>query len=214
MNYQKIYDNFISTRTHQPEGQYIEVHHIVPRSLGGSDNNSNLIRLTGREHYFAHLLLAKIHGGSMWQAIFLMGKRCGINSHKYEHLKVKAAKAHSLRMKGRIAHNKGSTTPANVREKQRQAKLGKRLTDSHRDKLRNALAKRERDAEWAANISKGLQGHSVPDSVRAKISDTLKGNIPCNKGVKQPLVECPHCGKTGGETVMMRWHFNNCKFVK
>lgn len=36
-----------------------ETHHIVPRSLGGSDEPTNLIDLTLREHYIAHWMLWK-----------------------------------------------------------------------------------------------------------------------------------------------------------
>lgn len=27
----------------------------------------------------------------------------------------------------------------------------------------------------------------------------------------RPLITCPHCGKTGGNSLMKRWHFGNCK---
>ncbi|AGY47597.1 HNH homing endonuclease [Salmonella phage Maynard] len=37
-----------------PEGSYLEKHHIVPRSLGGSDDEDNLILLTPEDHYTAH----------------------------------------------------------------------------------------------------------------------------------------------------------------
>jgi hypothetical protein len=60
MNYKKIYDNLIKYRQQNilSDG-YIERHHIVPRSLGGSDEETNIVALTGREHYVAHLLLAR-----------------------------------------------------------------------------------------------------------------------------------------------------------
>lgn len=38
---------------------YYEKHHIVPRSLGGSNDKDNLVKLTAREHYVCHLLLVK-----------------------------------------------------------------------------------------------------------------------------------------------------------
>lgn len=32
------------------------------------------------------------------------------------------------------------------------------------------------------------------------------------KGREKPIVLCPHCGKTGGgQALMNRWHFDNCK---
>jgi len=61
VNYQKIYDNLIEKRQIETPSGYTEKHHIVPRSLGGTDDSSNLVALTGREHFVAHLLLHKIH---------------------------------------------------------------------------------------------------------------------------------------------------------
>ena len=37
-----------------------EIHHIIPKSLGGSNEKENLVCLTIREHYIAHLLLIKM----------------------------------------------------------------------------------------------------------------------------------------------------------
>jgi len=76
MDYQKIYTAFIADRRtteHLAEILgYSEKHHIVPRSLGGDDTPGNLIRLTPEDHFFAHLLLAKIHGGELWAPIAFM----------------------------------------------------------------------------------------------------------------------------------------------
>jgi len=61
MDYLRIYDRFIASRkaNQTPSCAYVEVHHIKPRSLGGTDEPDNLIRLTPEDHFFAHLLLAK-----------------------------------------------------------------------------------------------------------------------------------------------------------
>jgi hypothetical protein len=42
---------------------YFETHHIIPRCLGGSDDPKNLINLTAREHFIAHLCLVRIYPG-------------------------------------------------------------------------------------------------------------------------------------------------------
>lgn len=42
------------------EDVYCERHHIIPRSIGGEDDESNLVNLLPREHFFAHLLLTKM----------------------------------------------------------------------------------------------------------------------------------------------------------
>lgn len=39
---------------------YTERHHIIPRSLGGNDDCTNIVRLTTREHFIAHLLLCRM----------------------------------------------------------------------------------------------------------------------------------------------------------
>jgi hypothetical protein len=43
---------------------YTEKHHIIPKCLGGSDEQSNLVNLTPEEHYIAHQLLVKIYPNS------------------------------------------------------------------------------------------------------------------------------------------------------
>ena len=53
---------------------YTEAHHILPRSLGGGDDQSNIVRLTPKAHFLAHRLLARIHGGKMWAALAYMSR--------------------------------------------------------------------------------------------------------------------------------------------
>ena len=64
MNYEKIYNSLIEKRQqevlHYNKDYKNEQHHIVPRSCGGSNNKENLVYLTCREHFIAHLLLVKI----------------------------------------------------------------------------------------------------------------------------------------------------------
>lgn len=63
MNYKAIYDDLILNALTRP-GQltgFTELHHIIPRSHGGSDENDNLVELTLKEHCLAHKLLNKIY---------------------------------------------------------------------------------------------------------------------------------------------------------
>jgi len=81
MNYERIYNEFILDRREKQDelclsGEYMERHHIIPRAKNGTDNFENLILLTAEDHIRAHLLLAKIHGGTMWGPIFyILGNR-------------------------------------------------------------------------------------------------------------------------------------------
>lgn len=63
MNYQRIYNSIIerSRLRSLPSTTYIEVHHVIPRCAGGTDDADNLVRLTAEEHYVAHQLLIKIY---------------------------------------------------------------------------------------------------------------------------------------------------------
>ena len=82
MNYQKHYSLLIQkAQNRSTPNCYIECHHILPKALGGSDDSFNLVHLTAREHFIAHLLLAKIHGGKMWFAVNMMAKRCAGHSN-------------------------------------------------------------------------------------------------------------------------------------
>lgn len=40
---------------------YVEIHHIIPRSLGGTDEITNLVEVLPEEHIFLHMLRYKIY---------------------------------------------------------------------------------------------------------------------------------------------------------
>lgn len=72
MNYKRIYDEFIADRRLKEKMAmtgYFERHHIIPKSMGGLDDASNLISLTAEDHVHAHLILAKAYGGSQWYSV-------------------------------------------------------------------------------------------------------------------------------------------------
>lgn len=75
MDYKKIYDEFINKRRNRQleNNEYYEKHHILPKSLGGSNDDDNLIYLNLREHYFAHELLERIYlSKEMSYALYMM----------------------------------------------------------------------------------------------------------------------------------------------
>lgn len=71
MDYIKHYRNLIESRIKlsrsKKDGNYYEKHHIIPKCLGGSNRKENLILLTAKEHFIAHLLLhyARPHSKSL-----------------------------------------------------------------------------------------------------------------------------------------------------
>lgn len=96
--YLKWYNNIILNRQNNPLiGGYKEKHHIIPRSLGGSNEHTNLIYLTAREHYICHMLLVEIYRKDKESFLkmlsaFMMMKTRSINSKLYEKYKIEYSK--------------------------------------------------------------------------------------------------------------------------
>jgi DNA-directed RNA polymerase subunit RPC12/RpoP len=92
MNYVTHYTSLIERAKLRKLDCYKESHHIVPKSLGGTNDPSNLVDLTAREHYIAHILLAKIHGGTLWHAVNLMGRLKKYSNRCYEKARIEHSK--------------------------------------------------------------------------------------------------------------------------
>ena len=65
--YSRIYRKLVESRKtigrdFKPRCGY-EKHHIIPKSLGGTDKKDNIVVLTPREHCVAHMLLARMYNG-------------------------------------------------------------------------------------------------------------------------------------------------------
>lgn len=63
--YTKYYNNIIKTAKNRilEEHIYFEKHHIIPKSLGGSNKKENIVKLTAKEHFICHRLLVKMTDG-------------------------------------------------------------------------------------------------------------------------------------------------------
>lgn len=154
MNYFLAYQRLIAKAKARvcPEG-YVERHHILPRALGGSDDSSNLVALTAKEHFVAHVLLAKIHGGIMWQAVIVMkgGKNRYCNSRLFE-----IARRHAFFEREKLIKQKRLKDPAF------DAYMNKVRSDATKHRVEGYQAAagerfKERfiaDSEFASKISK------------------------------------------------------------
>ena len=61
MNHEQIYNALISRARSREESKDYEKHHIIPRCMNGSNDDTNLCNLTPREHFIAHQLLTKMY---------------------------------------------------------------------------------------------------------------------------------------------------------
>jgi hypothetical protein len=169
MNYKKIYDNLILSRSKLARNKYdgiFEKHHIIPRCLGGSNKKENLILLTPKEHLFAHLLLSKIYTGKekskMSFALLMMCNRNKsiVSSRQYE----TARKLVRDLMSGKNHYFYGKRLTKETREKMSKAHLGIEKSEVHK-----------------SNISKGRKGIIFSDKHKLNISKSHKGKIPSEK---------------------------------
>lgn len=176
MNYSKIYNNIInigkSRGINKPDGYY-EYHHIVPKCLGGEDNEENLVWLTAKEHFICHALLCKIHTNiSLIYAFNMMHVDSKfhvryINSRLYE---INRAKMSAI-MRNRIISEE-------TRLKMSVAKKGKPLLESHINNMKLAAKnKPPLSVESRLKISESNKGHSVSEELRKKISECHKGRV-------------------------------------
>jgi hypothetical protein len=58
--YFRIIDNAKLQGRSKGGGTYYESHHVIPKSMGGSDATDNRVLLTAREHFICHALLVKM----------------------------------------------------------------------------------------------------------------------------------------------------------
>jgi len=198
--YTRYYYNIINNAKARSIDGYSEQHHIIPKSLGGSNDKSNLVALTPREHFICHWLLTKMLPKSPEQkklyhafSAFNMSsstQQRQISSKQYQIL----SKASKIALKGNT-HNKGKVRSAEANEKQRQTMLAKYKTQKHK----NAGKTYDELYSNAAERKAKLKGPRGPRK---------------NPPGPQALVTCPCCGKTGGVSNMKRYHFDNCSVQK
>jgi len=105
LNYLKIYQKLINKTKHREKQKEsgFEIHHIIPRSVGGTNASNNLTKLTYREHFVAHLLLTKIYPKSdallysAWKFSYSKdGHNKVANSRTHKKLKEKYVKTQRL----------------------------------------------------------------------------------------------------------------------
>ena len=210
---------------------YTENHHIVPKSLGGSDLQENLVKLTAREHFVCHWLLTKMvenkkHKYQMWNAFSCMLYRENVSQERYkvtskifENIKKEGAKIKSVKYSGSNNPMFGKTHSEEAVDKIRKTHLGKKRTEqacknislSRLGKSKSESHKISLKESWNKNREK-RSGVNHPGHGKA-LDSARKEKI--RQGVlNMPLHTCEHCSKTTTKGNYKRWHSDNCKVVK
>jgi len=158
---------------------YTEKHHIIPRSLGGSNSADNLIELTAREHLICHWLLIKMTKGEAYYKMLCALNAMRMNGHKeyitsrlYEEIKNKLSIEQSKRYRGANNPNFGVTVKGTIR--------AKKIGDANRGNTAwNKGIKMSEETK--RKISKSKKGYKHTAESKLKNSLSNKG---VNKGTK------------------------------
>lgn len=201
--YTAWYNNIIAkARARVNQTGYTEKHHIIPKSLGGTNDPENLVKLTAKEHFVCHRLLVKMTTGeskrkmsnAAWGMANLrnayQSERYKVNSRIYAQLKAGYKKDPASIEKMRLKL-KGRKKPPRTPE--HSAKLGIYVRTAEHKKQISEFRKSQ----------KGLQTRT--DDTKQKMSDW-------QKGVPKPKVPCEHCGKLASLMNYRKWHGDKCKF--
>ena len=186
------YNSIVNRAQNRTISGYVEKHHIIPKSFGGSNKKENLVVLTAREHYVCHLLLTKMVSGKyrakMIFALSLIKSKVKHNSRLYESLKIEGNKARSIYMTNRIvsiesrtklsSSRKGKYMGANnsfygkTHSAQSRAKIADRdyltITGGNNVKAKQVLV----NGQVFDSISTAVRILKIPQST---IADVLKG---------------------------------------
>lgn len=199
MDHQAVYDALM-VRSVERDGidGYVERHHIRPKSLFPDlkDDPSNIVILTAREHFIAHLLLAKIYGGVMAFAAQSMALNGRYGARRYAWLREDAAAYMSESRKGSGNPMFGRKWSSEQIAKRIQSRTGKPsplrgriISESHRQKIKEAQRdrpSRPHSDETRARISRAKQGQPSPQKGIPLSIERRRYLSEINTGKKRP----------------------------
>ena len=157
---------------------YTEKHHIIPKSFGGSDSKSNIIRLTAREHFICHWLLTKmVSGKDRYTAICALSKmRCASANQQRYQSKITNRVYESLRKDLAIRLREINATMVRkpiseeTRRKMSIAQKGRVVSKETRARMSLAQTGKIASEETKLKISKATTGKLVSDETKARMS--------------------------------------------
>jgi hypothetical protein len=104
--YYRIIENAQIQNRRKYKGDYFEKHHIIPKSIGGTNEKLNLVLLTFREHFVCHRLLVKMtEGMNKTKMNFALYSMCRRKMKKHSSRQYELAK---IAFKDAMKHHKMS----------------------------------------------------------------------------------------------------------
>ena len=231
MNYIKHYNLLIEKRKTNPiNNEYTELHHIVPKCMGGTDEKNNLVRLTAREHYIAHALLYKHYRTSKLAHAWFSMTRCDPNQERFftSRQHETAKKAHIKVLKESMI---GENNPFFGKTQSEETKLAisekvktwYREVGKTKEQIQNWIDKvaskpaSEKQKQTVSRLSKNkvMLKHIITGEVKKVDKKDLhlynRQEWKNPSAIKQRRDICIYCGKESVAGNIKRWHNNNCK---
>lgn len=176
--YNKWYAAITSRGQNRQLTTYTESHHILPKSLGGTDEPDNITHLTAREHFVCHWLLTKIYraGEEHWKMVNALRIMRAENKNQrryenkitarvYENLKQEYSKLQSERyrgngnpMYGRPVSDevrKGRSIRAKINNPAKKPEVAEKIS-----KAKTGVKRKEFSEDWRAKMSQAKLGKS------------------------------------------------------
>jgi hypothetical protein len=170
MNYQKIYNALIERAIYRHVEGYVERHHIVPRCLGGTDDNENIVSLYPEEHYLAHLLLCKLNKGNSKLLYAAMNMTSGsmINNGKRNN------KTYGWLRRRYAESMSGDNNPA------------RRIPDLQKEAAKKRVGQK-RTEETKIRMSIAQKGRTFSDDTKQKMAESAKKRPPISDETREKL---------------------------
>jgi hypothetical protein len=187
------------------------------KSLGGTNDSSNIVSLTPREHFIAHLLLYKIHKCKKTAYALWMMRICNSEQGRY---KIKSSKVYEMVRINYIVHFREHMNDLLQSEDYRK-KLGRSISlgmiESYKNGRIRAFRGKKHTAETKAKMSETKRinasnaGERNSQFGKPRTEET-KEKVRLALSL-QPILECIHCGKKSNNKGMMnQHHFDKCKY--
>lgn len=230
--YTKWHDALVQKiRDEGNDRQYNEIHHILPRCLGGSDLPDNLLRVTHKEHFILHLLLTKIYPDCdrLWFAYAAMcGGSNGLtprpraNSRHFDNLR---RYTFTKYQEGKIAYHHITSKkvvwllPLDVIPDYLVRGMPSELIQLNSLKRKGAKSYYHPVTFHQIKIYKD-DDREIPDGYIEGISPTIvasTGRIWCNNGIKNLRVLTTHDVPNGyklGRVSIGKWYTNGARDIQ
>lgn len=177
MNYERIYNQIINRAKNRVLECYTEKHHIVPRCMNGSDEKTNLVSLTAREHFICHQVLVRMYPENT-KLKFALWAMCNMKSKRQSRYTPSS----------RIYESIKEEVVRMISEK----KKGVKLSEEHKQKTRETLSGRKRPKDVIDKIHRTRKQNEWRHSDETKkkmtgrnLSEKHKENISKNNGSKR-----------------------------